>query len=118
MRDLNVGGLVIKLEKKGGNVVMSWLGKSRERDPAALLNPYFDEIASEVEGSKITVDFINLEYMNSSTVPPIIQFVKRLDTLNVITNVYYDKSSEWQSASFKALGTISQGLKNINIEGK
>lgn len=40
MRDLNSGDLHIKIELKNNLTIMKWLGKSRERDPGAMLYPY------------------------------------------------------------------------------
>lgn len=117
MNDLNAGDLTIKVEEKNTDVYISWLGKSREREPGAVINPYIEGIISDLEGKKLIMDFVKLEYMNSSTVPSIIKMFKLLDTRKIQTKVLYNKSSNWQSASFKALSTIAQSLKCITVDG-
>ncbi|MDY6933875.1 MAG: hypothetical protein SVZ03_06590 [Spirochaetota bacterium] len=117
MKELISGDLVIKVEDNEKSVVISWFGKSRERDPGAVINPYFDEIIDNFDGAELTIDFLKLEYMNSSTVPSIIKLFKLLDTREIPTRVIYDKNSGWQCASFKALDTIAQSLNSVTVEG-
>jgi hypothetical protein len=117
MRDLNSGDLHINVEEKNNRIVMKWLGKSRERDPGAMLYPYFNEIINEIKEIDLTIDFSELEYMNSSTVPPILKLFKLLDTRKIHTKILYDSRSGWQCASFKALSTIAETLDNVIVEG-
>ena len=117
MENLTEGTLTIEI-KDAANVTMSWLGRSESREPSAVLNPYFAGIAAGIGGKELVVDFTKLEYMNSSTVPPIIQLIKTLNEKNVTTKIYYDKESKWQAASFKALETISGTMKSIEVIGK
>ncbi len=117
MANLKEGELEITI-RGGRKGLITWKGRSESREPSAVLNPY---LKKEIEGlscSELEVDFTKLNYMNSSTVPPIIQMVKNLNTKGISTKVYYDKSLRWQVASFKALETISRSLKNIDVLGK
>jgi len=99
-------------------ITMCWLGRSDSREPSAVLNPYINSVIEELGGKKIEVDFSKLEYMNSSTVPPIIQMLKSLNTKGINTVIYYDKNSKWQAASFKALETIANSMSTIEVVGK
>ncbi len=117
MRDLDSGDLQINIEEKNEKVVMKWLGKSRDRDPGLLLYPYFNDVINEMNNKELIIDFIKLEYMNSSTVPPILKLFKLLEEHNITTQILYDSQSGWQCASFKALSTIADTLKNVNIDG-
>lgn len=118
MNDLNLGSLNIIMKKDTNKATMAWTGLSVEREPALFLNPYLDKVAEELKGGEIIVEFQSLEYMTSSTVPPIIHFIKKLDINGIKTIINYDKSSKWQTASFKALETISLTMHNIKVEGK
>ena len=111
------GALEISMETNG-SVKMTWLGRSENRDPALLLNPYLSKIIDAIEGKKMEIDFTRFEYMNSSTVPPIIQMVKSLETKGISTKVIYNKDSKWQEASFKALQVITTKMKHIEVIGK
>jgi len=117
MENMKDGTLTIEI-KDGEIVVMSWLGKSESREPSAVLNPYLSKVLDGISGKELAVDFTKLEYMNSSTVPPIIQLIKNLDSKKVPTKIFYDKESKWQAASFKALETISKAMTSIEVVGK
>ncbi len=95
-----------------------WKGKSIDRDPSATLKPYLDEVIDGIKGGKLEVDFSPLEYMNSSTVPPIIHMAKKLNESSTKTEIFYNRSSSWQSASFKALETIVLKMDNVSVKGK
>ena len=117
MQNFKEGTLMIEIEK-GGKNILKWTGKSEDRDPASLLNPYFDSLVEELKGKELEVQFEELEYMNSSTVTPIIQLIKKLNTSNIKTIFTYNKNSKWQCASFKALETIVSNMNNIDVVGK
>ncbi len=117
MDNLNFGDLVINIEEVNERVVMKWLGKSRDREPSLMLNQYFNDIINDIIDKELTIDFSELEYMNSSTIPSIIKLFKLLDLRNINTKILYDDQSIWQNASFKALSTISKSMDNVNVEG-
>jgi hypothetical protein len=117
MSNFKEGNLEITLEESSGNM-MKWLGRSDDRDPSALLNPYIDGILEKLKGKDLEVQFNQLEYMNSSTVPPIIQLIKKLNTSEIKSVITYDKDSKWQAASFKALETIVRSMDFVDVVGK
>ncbi len=117
MENMNDGTLTIEI-KDDAIITMSWLGRSENREPATVLNPYLAKIIDGLSGKELAVDFTKLEYMNSSTVPPIIQLLKNLEAKKVVTKIFYDKESKWQAASFKALETISKAMTSIEVMGK
>lgn len=117
LKDFANDSLKINISYDGHKAVMDWLGQSDSRNPAAALNPYLDSLLEEMEDVELTINFAELEYMNSSTVPPIIQFLKKLDAQEIQTQVTYKAASKWQSASFKALETFSRILKCLKVKG-
>ncbi len=118
MKNFNSGTLRIVLNKRGSESSMSWIGQSDERNPSASLTPYLDSVISDLKGTHLTIEYSRLEYMNSSTVPPIIQFLKKLNINGIKTIVTYDASSKWQRASFKALETLSLMMNNVTVKGR
>ena len=118
MKNFKGGSLEINLSKEGNKNLMQWHGQSVDRSPSALLNPYLDGLINDLKGTELIVDFIKLEYMNSSTVPPIIQFLKNIDASGITTTITYDANSKWQAASFKALETLALMMNNITVTGK
>jgi len=117
MSNFKEGNLEITLEQNNGNI-MKWLGRSDDRDPSALLNPYIDGVIDTLKGKDLEIQFGQLEYMNSSTVPPIIQLIKKLNNSEIKSVITYDKDSKWQAASFKALETIVRTMDFVDVVGK
>lgn len=110
--------LTISVEDKGNVANMNWTGKSRDRNPSAVLTPYLVGIAENLAGYELVCNFAELEFMNSSTVPALISFVQTLEKTEVKTMIYYNKGLEWQVASFSALAVIIRFMNNIELEGK
>ncbi len=110
--------LEIVLRNEGNKTFMAWKGQSDDRNPSILLDPYLDSLLDDLKGSELNIEFEKLEYMNSSTVQPIVQFLKKLNTNEIKTIVTYDANSKWQSASFKALNTFSKMFPHITVKSK
>ncbi len=117
MRNLKDGLLIVEIIESEV-ISMLWSGRSENKEPSVILGPYLVEIIDEINGRKLDIDFTKLEYINSSTVLPIIQMLKYLHSKKVSAKIYYDKESKWQSASFKALEAISKAMPGIQVLGK
>ena len=117
MENFTSGALQINISVEDNKAFMTWLGQSDSRNPASELNPYLDSLVDELKPTELTIKFNDLEYMNSSTVPPIIQFLKKLNTNEIKTMITYNATSKWQAASFKALETFSGILNFITVQG-
>ena len=100
----------------GDPTIIKWLGISQSRKPEVTLNPFFEELAQSLGNVKVIVDFTELEYMNSSTVSPIIMICKNFDKKGIQTTIRYNGNSDWQGATFKGLSTLAKVMKNIEVE--
>ena len=89
MKNLTEGLLTINIEEKENEVNLNWQGDSRDAEPAAFLDPYFREIieAMKSNGKKLIIDFKNLNSMNSSTVLPILTFIRNLEESSITTEI-------------------------------
>lgn len=114
--NLKDSNLEITMQEGQKNVV-TWIGKSEARDPSSIINPFFREIFPKFKGKELEIKFEQLKYMNSSTVPPIIQLIKELEENDIKSTITYDRNSKWQVASFKALETIVRTMQNISVKG-
>ncbi|OHD65018.1 MAG: hypothetical protein A2176_04515 [Spirochaetes bacterium RBG_13_51_14] len=114
--NLKDSNLEITLQEGPKNIV-AWIGKSEARDPSSVIIPYFKQIFNKLKGKELEIKFEQLKYMNSSTVPPIIQLIKDLEENSVTSTITYDKNSKWQVASFKALETIVRTMDHITVKG-
>ncbi|MDM8514704.1 hypothetical protein QUF76_00760 [Desulfobacterales bacterium HSG16] len=118
VKNFSNASLQIVISNQGENKYnMNWIGQSDDRTPSTSLNPYLDSLIPALAGSQLVVEYTQLEYMNSSTVPPIIQFIKKLNSNETTTLIHYDASSKWQSASFKAIETLSRMMPHITVKG-
>lgn len=116
MKQYKAGDLEINItEEDDERVKINWLGVSNARDPAVIINPIIDKITAELDCKEVTIDFTDLEYINSSTVPPIVRLIKEIHKKSIKTYVAYDHSSKWQQESFRALGTLAKVLRNVVI---
>ena len=97
------------------SVTIKWLGKGDIRNPAEVLAPYLTKLAAEAGPAMIVVDFRPLEYVNSSTVGAILQFIKQLDSHGAEVLVRYDSSVDWQRVNFLCMMTIARTLKNVRV---
>jgi hypothetical protein len=110
------GDLEIRVSKiDDEKTAIDWLGVSNARDPAAIINPLIEKIVAELDCREVILNFGKLEYINSSTVPPIIRLIKEINKLQVKIVLTYDHSVKWQQESFRAFNTLAKVLGNIVI---
>jgi len=118
MRNYIGKSLQIMIDTQEDHIKMTWIGQSDDKNPAETLNPYIENLIDEFKDKTLIIAFEKLEYMNSSTVPPIIWFLKLLNQNQIDTEITYSAKTKWQSASFKALETLSLTMDTIRVTGK
>ena len=94
-----------------------WRGRSRSLNPEKTLDRYLEELQPGLVGRKVIVDFTELEAMNSSTVPPLLTFIRELETRNIPAFVIFNDSEHWQKASFIPLTVLTDKFKFVKIKG-
>lgn len=97
------------LDEKRKTLTLKWKGKSNNRTPDFFLLPYFENLVEELKEKelKLEMNFLSLEYMNSSTITPILTLIKRIKEENIKTIIVYDDKVKWQKLSFSTLGVFS-----------
>jgi hypothetical protein len=83
------GELVIAFEQSADQASMTWRGVSDSRNPDEFLEPVFRHVLFKAQGCQLEIDFTELEFMNSSTVSPIISLLKKLDAAKISTSVIF-----------------------------
>ena len=114
---LKADNFEIKVINQNNQIKIQWFGRSEARNPAKLLNPYFENMLSKLKDKQVAIDYTELEFMNSSTVPPIIKFIKSCSQSASSIVVNYNMNLEWQTASFKPIQTVCLVLKNVTVAG-
>jgi hypothetical protein len=115
MKSFEAEDLKIEIVESEGVKTLTWLGKSLISNTGAVLDPFFEEIVKECKGNKITMDFTKLLIMNSSTVPPILSFIKNMEESKNYLEVIYDDSKFWQHTSFRLLNVIILPYKYVKL---
>jgi len=112
--------LTIEVEENHSEINIKFKGRSTERDPSAFISPILQESLhnSNKFNKKIIMDFVELEYMNSSTITPIIKILEYANTTSGSISMLYVKSKKWQDLCFSALRIFETKDLRIVITGK
>ncbi|MCB1158624.1 MAG: hypothetical protein H7A25_19015 [Leptospiraceae bacterium] len=120
-KEYKIKSLLIKLIENDEAVILKWSGESTDREPGIFLGPIFEEavkacLAGENK-KELILDFTSLEYMNSSTITPIVKEIKRAIKTQSPFSIRYDKNLKWQELSFSALSVFELEWEKIRIFG-
>ena len=96
-----------------------WYGNSTQKNPNQFIIPILIEVLRKAawERKKVVLDFRELEYMNSSTLTPIIKALEQAKRASNSVQVIYDKTKRWQDLSFSALRIFETKDGRIQITG-
>lgn len=119
MKDLEFNELNIKVGgPENGVIRLNWLGKSNDRQPRTVLDPFFQEITAGAQqhSAKVEMHFEQLEYFNSSTITTIIQVIQDFRAKNIGLVILYNGALKWQKLSFEALRIFEKSDKLLEIK--
>ena len=108
-------GLVISASRANGKGTVAWCGVSDSRTPGIFLRPVLREVSEKMKGAEVTVDITKLEYMNSATVSPLINFVKTLDGICTRIRVLFSET-DWQRTHLQCMRAIATTLRHVAVE--
>lgn len=112
MENLSSGDLRIEVsvDEPTSSVLLYWRGKSNERNPSAVLQPYFSKLLVEVleKGHSLELHFEELEHFNSSTITAIIQLIQDARSKGLRLMIRFDAKLKWQKLSFDALRVFAK----------
>ena len=108
--------LTIEALEQDNQLVLRWLGRSETKDPSRTLQPLMEAVISALRSAQsVEFDFRALEYMNSSTVRPILKLLQTASTRAANVHVRYDAGKTWQRMSFLAIGVALASLTNVKV---
>src|SRR3954451_13341245 len=92
------GALKLELEQGTNEIRVAWSGRSTAREPGRFILPVLSKAVelSDVAGYPLVLDFRRIEYMNSSTITPIIRMLEQARRASRSIRVLYQKSVKWQ----------------------
>jgi hypothetical protein len=103
------------------SITIRFIGKSNERNPSKFISPILSDVLhqSDSGNKEIVLDFKELEYMNSSTITPILKILdKATREKNYRITIVYRQSLKWQDLSFSALKIFELKDNKIKIIGR
>jgi hypothetical protein len=118
MSSYETDGLRVTADPNQTGLKVCFHGRSDRRHPAAVMNPWFEDLLPLLANQHVHVDFCAFEYMNSSSFMPIFQFLQSAATTATDLRVTYDNSKDWQRLSFSSLTALASGWKNFSIEAQ
>lgn len=116
MKDFHSDALRIDIRRSAVDIELKWHGQSTSRRPGDALSPFFGEVLTQTAGRKLVVDFRGLEFMNSSTVRPIIDFLDKARNVAPAIEVRYHSTVTWQRLSFKVVEALAKQWANVTFE--
>jgi hypothetical protein len=111
--------LTLIVDEDENSIVIKWMGKSADRTPGIFINPILNEALEKSASSskELVMNFTELEFLNSSTVAPIVKILDRTKRGNNKLTIEYSKSLNWQELSFSALIVFQTKDNRIQIKG-
>ena len=119
MESLRAGTLVIEAEDAPtrGYLVLYWQGKSSDRNPEKVLEPFFLQALTEAQERKLGVEmhFEKLAHFNSSTIGYLIQLIQETRRRGVSLVLIFDHALMWQKLSFDALRVFAKDNELLQL---
>jgi len=101
------------------NIEVIWRGKSIELKPGKFITPILINALTKSSEMKkrIILNFCDMEYMNSSTITPVIKILDRVKRGNLSLTILYRQSQKWQELMFSALEIFETEDDRVKIKG-
>jgi hypothetical protein len=111
--------LQIDLVENDTSISSNWKGKSVDRKPGLFITPILMKLLKigNDDDKEIVLDFRDIEYMNSSTITPVIKVLERAKRRKGKITVLYKKSLKWQVLIFSALEIFQTKDQKVQILG-
>lgn len=111
--------LTLQVEENDTAINIKWIGKSADRTPGVFINPILNDalVKSSAANKEIMMDFKDLEFMNSSSIAPIVKILDRAKRGSNKVTIMYRKALNWQELSFSALVVFQTKDDRIQIKG-
>jgi hypothetical protein len=97
------GSLVLQVYYDGSKVLVAWQGESDSASPREFIDSIMARVYRKEPFLPLEFDFTKLNYMNSSTIPPIVKQIEKARKSGRKLVLRYDKELKWQELSFSAL---------------
>src|SRR5262245_13666001 len=112
--------LRLEVSDEDSRIEVRWFGKSVQRNPNRFIIPVLSDAVKRASDENKTVvwDFTQLEYMNSSTITPVIKTLEMVKKGSGKVKLVYNKGKKWQDLSFSALRIFETKDGRIQVSGQ
>ena len=112
--------LALRLFETDDAVRLEWSGMSMAREPGKFISPILARALDlGLQSNKpLVIDFKSLEYLNSSTITPVIRILEHARRGHSAVRIVYDRSLKWQALSFTALELFRTPDGRIDVRGE
>ncbi len=119
IQSFTADSLRVTIAEDPESITMGWFGKSTMRRPGDFLTPILADLLKRAAESsrRIVLDFRSLQYMNSSTITPVIRALEQTRRGTGRIRVLYRQDVKWQQLSFSALKIFETPDARIEITG-
>lgn len=111
--------LSISVTEDDEAITAVWSGKSIEREPGKFITPLLMRLIRRCSerDKRLLLDFRSIDFMNSSTITPLIKMLERAKRGSSRMTVIYDSESKWQELIFSALTIFSTDDDQVVLKG-
>ncbi|MBS1151381.1 MAG: hypothetical protein H6Q89_3079 [Myxococcaceae bacterium] len=111
--------LTLELSEELAAIRVAWSGRSTAREPGKFIVRVLMQAMelSTVHRKPLELDFQRIDYMNSSTITPIIRLLDQAKRAASKVSVIYNKNLKWQELNFTALQVFQTSDGRIEVRG-
>lgn len=97
------------------DLILMWQGEMTLRDPGVQLTPFLDRCIAQSESRRIVMDFTRVTFMNSSSLVPILAFIKKLGAEGRALELRYNEAIGWQRVSYQSMTILCKKVPLVKI---
>lgn len=111
--------LTLELVLEPTTVRVAWSGRSTAREPSKFIVRVLTQAIElcRANDKTLELDFQKFEYMNSSTITPLIRILDHAKRAGDVVRIFYNRQLKWQELSFTALQVFQTEDGRIKILG-
>jgi hypothetical protein len=111
--------LTLELSEQQAAIRVAWSGRSTAREPGKFIVRVLMQAMerSSLQRKPLELDFQRIDYMNSSTITPIIRLLDQAKRAAGKVRVIYNKNLKWQELNFTALQVFQTTDGRIEVRG-
>lgn len=109
--------LEIQIEKEHLSLRLRWLGAAEANEKSGAVRQFLYTMKEQAvaDGKKIILDFSHLDYMNTSFIGMVTNFVLAISDEKAQVEVVMDTKVNWQRFSYRAFATIFSQTDNVSV---